>query len=153
MKIILYKSEYRDQLSNLLTAFSTEVYGYGKSNVDLFVRCHHSIYLAEDNGNIVGFSSYNISDYYGLREPAMANDYLYVDPKSRSGKVMYLFAMQTGRIIDDTNLSLEHYIASDSSKRFVGRLKGKKIYCTYIYAANEVRREFNRLRTKLKIKD
>ena len=153
MKIVLYNDSYNDSLCELLRLFSEEVFGSGTYDIDKFVNSHWAIYLALDNDIVVGFSSFNINDYYGLRKPTLGNDHIYVLPEYRDSKAMYLFSIQAGKICIDNNLPLEHYYSSDSSLKLSRKLKGKKIYETYIYDVGDVSNTFNKLINKVRIKD
>jgi hypothetical protein len=153
MKIVLYSDIYKDSLSELLRLFSKEVFGNCAYDIDRFVDGHWAIYLAIQNDRVVGFSSFIVNDYYGLRSPTLGNDYIYVLPEHRTSKAMYLFSIQAGKICIDNNLPLEHYYSSESSLRLSRKLKGKKIYETYIYDVGDVSNTFNKLINKVRIKD
>lgn len=153
MKLILYDKKYKNDLEELLIDFSIEVYGDGTVDIDSFVDNHFAIYLAIDNEVVVGFTSYFVNEYFGLREPTIANSYLYISPEYRNTKLMYLFAMQSANVCIENEYPLEHYYASDGSLKLSRKLKGKKMYETYIYDLEEVSREYNRLKKIVKIKD
>ena len=152
-RVVLYEDKYRDQLEELLMEFSVEVFSSGSCDVDLFIESHWAVYLAVRGDKIVGFSSFVYNSYYGLREPTIGNSYIYVVPICRTGRAMYLFSLQAGKICLEHNLSLEHYYSSDSSEKLSRKLDGKKLYETYIYEVNEVERAFSSLNKKIKIKD
>lgn len=154
MKLKLYSDNDWEALLGLLSKFREEVYGSDTEiNLDDFEDYHYAIYLVlSDENDIVGFSSFVINSYYGLRESTVGNDYMYILPEYRRSKAMHLISIQSGRICSDLGLPLEHYIASESSDRLSKRLAGKKIYCTYIYELSEVKRELERLEKKVRIK-
>jgi hypothetical protein len=152
MKIILYQNKYRGQLEDLLRRFSSEVFNSDLYDVDKFVDNHWCIYLSVDGETVTGFSSFIKHDYYGLMPEVLGNTYIYVVPECRTSKAMYLFSIQAGKISVDNKLPLEHYYSSESSKRLSRKLKGKKIYETYIYEFQEVERIFSKLTSKVRIK-
>lgn len=152
MKIVLYNDEYKDDLEKLLLEFSKEVFGDGTCDVDSFVKYHWAIYLAiGSNGKVIGFSSFTINTYYGLRKPTVANDYLYVREVHRGGKATYLLSIQSGKVSIENNLPLENYYSSESSFRISSKLKGKKMYDAYIYEVGDVEDTLNKLKDKVKV--
>lgn len=153
MKIVLYENKHRKELEELLKLFSKEVFNSGVADVDVFVDGHWAIYLAIHQDEVVGFSSFVINSYFGLREPTLGNSYIYVLPKYRRSKAMYLFSLQAGRISVKQNLPLEHYYSSEDSIKLSSKLKGEELYTTYLYSVEEVSRVFDKLNSKIKIKD
>ena len=152
MKIVLYNDSYRNQLEDLLIEFSESMYS-GKCDVDVFVGYHWAVYLAVKDDTVVGFSAFSIGNYLGFLDDIVTNTYIYVKPEYRTSKAMYLFSIQAGRVSEDLDLPLEHCYASDESKRLSRKLKGRKMYEAYIYDRDEVKREYNRLKSKLNIKE
>lgn len=155
MQIKLYEPKYRSDLERLLNNFGEEVWdSLPRADVDLFVSSHWAVYLAVTPiGSVVGFSAYILNHYYGLREPTVGNTYIYVDSLHRTSRAMYMFSLQSGRICVENNLALEHYYGSEESTRLSSKLKGDKIYETYIYEVDEVSRVFNKLKNKVRIKE
>lgn len=150
ISIALYKGSKREELENLLNDFAEEVYGKRMSDVDSFVDNHWAIYLAMCNDKVIGFSSYNLCDYYGLREPTVSNDYLFIAKGYRKSKAMHLLTIQMGEIVRDLNIPIEHYYVEESgSVPFIGRLKGQKLYNAYEFTADEMIKEADRLRDKI----
>lgn len=137
-----------EDLYYLICLFSEEVYGKKKTDLHRFIEGHYAIYIMYDGYKAIGFSSFCYNDYYGLREPTIGNDYVYLLDEYRRGRAFYLFSLQTGAVIEDNSLNLEHYIASDDSKNFIGRIKGKQVYITYEYNRDDVLNEYNKLRVK-----
>ena len=125
---------------------SKEVYCVGSVDVDLFIHSHWAIYVVIDNNEVVGFASYLINDSYGMNAPAVLNDYLYVIPDYIGTMATQLMLMQTGRIVEELNLPLEHCYASYGSKKLSRKLEGKNLYTAYRYEVNEVLREYSRLK-------
>jgi hypothetical protein len=153
MKLVLYNDTYREQLDALLIGFSKEVFDCGTADTDSFVRNHWCIYLAiDDEDRVLGFSSFSINTYFGLRSPTLGNTYIYVDTKHRASRIMYLFSIQAGQICVEKNLPLEHYYSSESSLKLSRKLKGKKIYEAYVYEVGDVEETFNKLIKKVRIK-
>ena len=153
MKIVLYSDKYRDELDVLLKEFSEKLYS-GKYCLDSFVNQHWAVYLAlNSDGKVIGFSAFMIVNYLGFMDDIMANTYIYVKPEYRTSKAMYLFSIQAGKICVENDLPLEHYYASDDSKKLSRKLKGRKMFETYVYPVDEVNREYNRLKKFVKIKE
>ncbi len=153
---LLNKDNLEDfyNLEELLELFQTEVYKSDtKILTEAFINSHYAIYMVEKDGISIGFSSFMVNNYYGLRESTVGNDYIFIKEGFRRTRAMHLISIQAGKVCVESNLPLEHYIASDSSKRLSRKLEGEKIYTTYIYSIEEVKREYDRLRTKIKIKD
>jgi len=144
------------ELKYLLSKFQEEVYGC-TTTIDAlrFIEGHYAIYfVVNELGFIVGFSSFVYNDYYSLREATIGNDYIFIEKEYRRSKAMHLISIQAGKLCLDTGCPLEHYIVKDSgSEKFVGRLNGKKLYTTYEFDLAEVKRETDRLLTKVKIKE
>lgn len=153
MKLVLYTHDYCEQLDSLLKQFSAEVWGEGTADVDSFVSGHWCIYLAlNSDGNVIGFSSYILNTYFGLRPMTLGNTYIYVEPEHRTSKTMYLFSLQSGKIAMDNRLNLEHYYGSDSSLKLSSKIKGAKVYETWMYDIGEVEKTFNRLQKTIRIR-
>lgn len=156
VKLVLLDKGFPEEciaLEEMLYLFQKEVYGSStKVDLEMFVKHHLAIYLIMYEDQVVGFSSFVYNPYYGLREPTIGNDYIYILPEFRRSNAMHMISIQAGQICVDHNLSLEHYIASDESELLSKRLSGDKIFTTYIYSIDEVTREYNRLKTKVKIK-
>ena len=146
------------ELLSLLRAFRTEVYDSDTEvDVDTFIDSHYAIYLIVEDSvmdNCVGFTSFIYNSYFGLREPTVGNSFMYIIPEFRRSNAMHLISLQSGAIVKELNIPLEHCIVDGSgSEKFVGRLKGKKLYTVYTYDVDIVIKEFERLKTKIKIKD
>jgi hypothetical protein len=153
MKIVLYSDKYRSELELLLKQFSQEVFNTGTADVDSFVGCHWAIYLAIKDDKAIGFSSFVINTYFGLRSHTLGNTYIYVDNEYRTSKAMYLFSIQAGKICIDNGFPLEHYYSSKSSSKLSRKLDGKKIYEAYIYEVGDVEKTFNKLINKVRIEE
>lgn len=142
IEVVLYDDNYKEQLEKLLVDFSHEVYGYGTANLDQFLNNHWAIYLAMKGDEVIGFSSFNINHYFGLRPPTVGNSYLYVTPAYRKGKATYLLTKQAGYVSIELNLPLETYYASDASKKIGDRLLGTEgsfMYETHFYDVDKVK--------------
>jgi len=153
--LALYNDTHFPHLENLLKKFQEEVYKTDTNiDTDSFVEGHHGyIYMVlNEDGTPVGFSSFTYNPYYGLREATLGNDYIYIEKEYRRSKAMHLISIQAGILCQDNNVPLEHYVASDDSERFNGRLSGRKLYSVYEYDLKEVSRETERLKTKVRIK-
>ena len=153
MNIVLYSEVYKDQLEKLLKEVSLELFKSVKYDIDSFVRNHWSIYLVIQDEQALGFTSFIYNTYYGFREPSVGQTYLYVTPKYRRTKVPYLLSIQAGKVSIDSNLPLEHYYATEASSRIGKRLKGTQLYTTYIYEVDEVKKVYDKLITKIPIKE
>lgn len=155
VSLCLYDDRYLDDLKRLLEEFQKEVYGISTEfNIIEFVNGHHGfIYLVMSaEGTPVGFTSFVYNSYYGLREATLGNDYIYIMKAYRRTRAMHLISIQAGVLCQNNNIPLEHYYASDESSRFMGRMKGERIFSTYIFPIEEVSKETERLQTKVRIK-
>ena len=159
MKLILLNKDNPTHIAYLKSAllgFQEEVFA-SSTEIDYnsFVNHHYAIYLIVSNNNeLVGFSSFIINTYYGMRQSTVGNTYLFIEKEHRRSKAMHLISIQAGEICKELGFPLEHYIADGGgSEKFVGRLNGKKVYTTYEFGLNEVERETNRLKTKIKLKE
>ena len=156
MLIRLYEPKYRSDLEFLLKEFAKDIWDNdGKEvDVDCFISSHWCIYIAlTTNDEVIGFSSYNLNHYYGMREATVSNTFIYVTKEHRQSKAMYLFSLQSGRICVSNNLGLEHHYGSNESKKLSSKLNGVKLYETFVYSVDEVSRVFNRLKNKVRIKE
>jgi len=159
MKLKLFDTDSIDDRHYLLTAlikFQKEVFGKNKSiELESFITGHYAIYLiVDDKGGYVGFSSFNVNRYFSLREPTVGNTYLFIEKSHRRSKAMHLISIQAGKLCEQLGYPLEHYIVDGSgSEKFVNRLDGKKVYTVYEFELDEVKRETNRLMSKVNIKE
>lgn len=154
VELVLFEPLHTSWLERLLENFGVEVFNSrNKIDVDRFINNHHGyIYLAVNEYGIpVGFSSFTYNDWYGLREPTLSNDFIYIEPAYRRSKAMHLFSIQAGYLCESMNLPLEHHTASAESEMLTSRLKGKKLYTTYLYPIDSVIEEYSRLKTKIRI--
>jgi len=153
MKLKLYEGKDKLELHDMLIEFSLEVFKSGTVDIDNFVSRHTHIYLAIISGEVVGFTSFLINDYFGLREPTVGNTYLYVKPDYRRSKALHLMSIQAGLVARDLSMPLEHYVASKASKLLTRRLKGKEIYTSFEYSVEECMRVINGLKDKVRIEE
>jgi hypothetical protein len=153
MKLELYQSKYLPDLSDLLVELSDELFGYGSVDLEKFIVSHSHIYLAIIRGEVVGFTSFLINDYFGLRPSTIGNTYLYVKPQHRRSKALHLMSIQAGLVARDLDMPLEHYVASKESKLLTKRLNGKEVYTTYEYSVDECMRVIDGLKKKVRIKE
>lgn len=151
MKLKLYESRDLNDLHNMLIAFSEEVFECGTVDINDFIDSHSHIYLAIIRGEVVGFTSFYTNTYFGLRPTTVGNTYVYVKPEHRRSKALHLMSIQSGLVARDLNMPLEHYVASDASRRLTSRLKGKELYTTFIYELDEVNRVVDGLTRKVKV--
>lgn len=153
IKIVLYADQYKEQLENILVKFSHELFDAGTVNIGQFLDYHWCVYLAVKGSKVIGLSSYTFNTYFGLRPPTVGNDYLYVLPEYRGSRAMYMLAVQSGVVSVENNLPLEHYYASEETRRVSRKMTGVKAYETYIYDVKEVRRVYTKLISKVKFKE
>jgi len=156
VKLALFDERYYSQLLELLKKFQKEVYGAStKIDIDGFIIGHHGyIYLIlNEESRAIGFSSFVYNSYNGLREATLGNDYIYIDKEYRRTRAMHLISIQAGTLCQNNNIPLEHYVASDASAKFNGRMSGKKLFSTFVYEVKEVSREMDRLKSKIRIKE
>lgn len=149
-KIIQYDDKYRIHLAGLLQQMSKELYGTGMVDIDSFVRHHWVIYLLMVNDKPVGFSSWIMNPYFGLRTPTVGNTYLYVEPEYRNSRSSYILtASLFCKVSAETNLPIEVYIASEHSNKVIhNRLDGKFLYDVYEYSPEQVKVAFDNLKYK-----
>lgn len=145
MTLVEYSEEYRDDLQELLLNVSKELFGQNQADVDKFVEHHWAIYLVKDEGKVIGFTSFIINTYFGLRPYTLGNDYLYVLPTHRNSKAMYLLSIQSGFVCKEANLPLEHYYSSEQSENISKKLTGVKMYTAYLYEIKEIERVYDKL--------
>ena len=145
-KITLYEEKYKEDLADLLKDMSKELYGEGMVNLEAFIERHWAIYLAVVDGKAVGLSSYVFNDYCGLRLPTMGNSYLYLDPKFRNSRVAYFLGAQFAKVSESTNLPIETYYASDTSRLLGKRMEGRFLYDVYEYHPDAVKVGFDHLK-------
>jgi len=149
VKIVLYSEDYANQLEMLLEKFSKEVFGKESCDLELFVNNHWAIYLAIKGNVVVGFSSFNIQDYYGFTDSVVGNDYIYISKEYRTSKAMFLFSIQAGKVSKELNMPLEHYYSSNMSRLASKRLKGILVYETYQYSVEEVAKVTEQLKRRI----
>lgn len=145
MTLVKYTEEYKDDLQELLLNVSKELFGQNQADVDEFVEHHWAIYLVKDEDKVVGFTSFVINTYFGLRRHTLGNDYIYVLPSHRNSKAMYLLSIQSGFVCKEANLPLEHYYSSEQSENMSKKLTGVKMYTAYLYEIKEIERVYDKL--------
>lgn len=143
-EIKLYEDKYKDDLADMLKNMSEELFGLGTVNLEAFIERHWAIYLAVVDGKAVGLSSYVFNDYFGLRLPTMGNSYLYLEPEWRNTRVSYFLGAQFGKVSEKTNLPIETYYASDTSRLLGKRMEGKFLYDVYEYSPEAVKAPYAR---------
>lgn len=156
VKLALYEPDHEPYLWRFLSRFQEEVYDSTTHfSIKDFVEGHHGyIYMVLNEDDIpVGFTSFCYNSYYGLRQATLGNDFMYIEPEYRRTKAMHLISIQAGVLCQNNNIPLEHYYASDDSSKFIGRMKGDRIFSTYIFPMEEISRETERLKTKVRIKE
>ena len=153
MKLKLYETKDKLDLYNMLIEFSIEVFKSGTVDLDKFVSRHTHIYLAIISGEVVGFASFLINDYFGLREETVGYTFAYVKPEHRRSKALHLMSIQAGLVARDLNMPLEICVASKASELLTRRLKGEKIYTAFIYPIEECMRFIDGLKEKVRIEE
>lgn len=155
VSLVFYEDKYSAALWRFLNKFQEEVYNSTTHfSVGDFVKRHEGlIYMVLGEAGVpVGFTSFCYNDYYGLREATLGNDFIYLEPAYRKSRAMHLICIQAGTLCQNNNIPLENYYASDDSEKFIGRMKGERIFSTYIFPVDEVSKETERLKTKIRIK-
>ena len=146
IEIVQYSDVYKNQLQDILYEVSTELFNSRTVDLDAFINGHWVIYLATIEGKIVGVTSYVYNTYYGLRLETIGLDYLYVKPEYRNTRVTYKLIQQAGWLSIYHQLPLEHYYASEAAKRIGNKMKGKKLYDTYVYEVSEVEKRYSKFK-------
>ena len=154
----LYEDKYRNDLLVLLAAFAKEVYNTDEPviNVDEFILCHNAgVYMVVNDDDVgVGFSSFSVNSYFGMKDTVLSNNYMFIDKDYRRTKAMHLISLQSGIICLENGIGLEHfYTVGSGSVPFIGRLGGKHLFDAYEYSLEAVTEEVNRLKSKVNIKD
>ena len=152
-ELVLYSDEYRQDLHYLLLEASKELFGYRTVDLQSFLDYHWAIYLAVVNGKVIGFTSFVLNPYFGLRPMTLGNDYIYILPEYRLSKAMYMLSIQAGKVCVEADLPMEHYYCSEESKKISRKLNGTKLYEAYVYDVSEINRVYKNLTKKIKIKD
>lgn len=150
--IVQYTEDYKEGLQSLLCEMSQALFGTGTANIDEFIQGHWCVYLAIIEKKVVGFAGFIHNTYFGFREPTVGLTYLYVTPEHRNSKANYLLNIQSGVLSMGNSLPLEHYYASEHSVRMSRKVKGRKLYETWLYEVDEVTTAFNRLISKVNIR-
>jgi len=141
----LYDSKHEAALQEMLEGLSEDLYGTPMADVKVFIANHWFIYLAMQDGEPIGFSSYVYNDFCSLRTASLGNTFLYVKEPYRKGRAAYLLTKQTGYVCIDVGLPLELYIASEESAlitKAVG-IEGKKIYTAFEYPLPEIQERYS----------
>lgn len=154
----LYEDKYKNGLLGLLVAFAKEVYNTDEPvvDVDFFVLCHNAgVYMVVNEvDECVGFSSFSVNDYYGMKDRVLSNNYLFIRKDYRRSKAMHLISLQAGVICLENNIALEHFYTQGSgSVKFIGRLGGKHTYSAYEYGLDSIMKEVESLKQIINIKD
>lgn len=140
----------------MLKEFSVEVFKEkAEKNIEVvqFIKAHNAgVYMVFSGDKAIGFTSFMVNRYFGLRQAVVANSYMYLRPKYRKTRAMHLIAIQSGKVAEALGLPLEHYYAADSeSQHFIGRMKGELIYNAYEYPLEVVSKEIEKLQEKVKV--
>jgi len=139
MRIREYRKEDKLDLHKMLFAFSIEV-GHRNSiclndvDIELFIEIHiDTLYLlVDDNDCPIGFFSYAILEYYGLYEPSLSIDYIFIYKGYRSGSATMILYNALGILADNYKLPIEVYYAETGfSKYSKSKMKSDKMYDTY----------------------
>lgn len=156
VRLAFFEEKYRYELQKLLKLFQKDVYKETREfDLQNFIDKHYGLIyvILNDESECIGFTSFVYNGYFGLRGATLGNDFIYIMKDYRLTKAMHLISIQAGVLCQDYNVPLEHYYASDDSCRFIGRMKGNRMYSTYIFPIEEVSKETERLKTKVRIKE
>lgn len=138
---------------NLLVDFQDEVFK-ADTKIDLeALLAYNDIYVVVDKKEVIAFASFMHNDYFGFRKPTVFCNFFHIRTDKRTSRAGFLLYMQIGKICEHRQLPLECCYATTGSFNLGQRVKGKKVYDTYIYELDDVLEEFSRTKTKVKIKD
>ena len=152
MYVSLYSPEHYYEFAGLLKDFQKEVFG-ASTEIDVDrITASSWVYLVHDDRDTIGFAVFSHKDYCGLREPVVAVDFLHVDKDYRRSKALHMLTLQIGAVCEDLGLPMECAFATEGSLKFGQRIKGKKVYETFIYEPDIISKEFSRLKKIVKIK-
>lgn len=151
-------SVHRMELLKMLNEFSAEVYGVKPHyiNIKHFENAHETgIYILEnEDGEIVGFTSFIYNCYYGMREATIGNDFVYVRPEFRRTRAMHIASIQAGEVAKHFGRPMEHYfVAGSGSEKFKSRMEGNLIYNAVEYSLDTVVEELDYLKSKINTKE
>jgi len=147
-----FNEEDVNVLTEMLEEFATETFGTEEPAVDIdqFMDGHSYIYLIIRDSEVIGFTSFAVMNYYGMRDMVLSNDYLYVRKGHRRSKAMHIAHIQAGKIIDVLKCDLSAPLANGTLEQGLNRrIKSKLIYSTYEYKYEDVATEYDRLQKKI----
>jgi len=154
MKLKLYETSDSNNLAYLLIEMKSELYD-SLENIDLdrFVKTHDYIYLLVVNDEIVGFSSYVISDNCGMSDKKLINSFLFIDKRYRKTKALMLLIRQTGEIIDKLGINVQFPTINKELVAICDKFGAKNVYNVAEYSFSDYRIAKKRLNKILYRKD
>lgn len=148
IKLVEYSILFEDDLTEMLEDFAEEVFDEPGRVVDIdaFVNSHNYIYLIIRDKQVIGFISYYLMDYYGMRDMVLNQDYLYIKENHRRSKAIHLANVQTGLLVKTLKCDLSLPLANGNLEKGLGRrIKSQMMYSTYEYKQEDILSEYDRL--------
>lgn len=147
IKLVDYDKEHYERLGYLLQEFRLESEGcYGEIELEHFIDAHNYIYMIEDeNGVIIGFVAYVVTNNFGLTDDMLLVDYVYIVGKKRKSRAFYEMIMKTGELALKHNCSFSFFTESPELKAMTERFNSKLSYSMYTCAAADCKSAYEEL--------
>lgn len=150
VELVKFENKYHDDLQEMLKEFTLEVFDNDLlfPDVTRFVGGHSAVFIILVQNKAVGFISYQVDDYFGLKEPTLAVNYVYLKEGYRKGRTTFALALHQLEVAVINELPLVHHYASDDSRAFFNRLDGKLLYNTYEFGLETIKSQHDLLLNK-----
>ena len=146
MKLRLLKTDDSLVLAYLMQMMRDEIFGSKETiDVDSFITSHDYIYLLVIKEKVVGFSSYAITNNFGISEKKLINSFLFIEKEYRKTKALTLFIMQTGKIIETLGINVQFPTNSNELVGIFGKLNTKIVYNVGEYSVSDYHIEKKKL--------
>ena len=154
MKLKSYQSSDYLELASLLIDMKNEVFNsFSGIDLDRFVKTHDYIYLLVVKDEIVGFSSYVISDNCGMSDKKLINSFLFIEKPFRKTKALILFIAQAGSIIDKLCINVQFPTLNKELIAICEKFNAKNVYNVAEYSFSDYQIAKKRLNKILYRKD
>ena len=149
MKLKLYQSSDYLNLAYLLIEMKSEIFNSVEDiDLDRFVSVHDYIYLLVVKDEIVGFSSYVVSDNCGMSDKKLINSFLFIEEKHRKTKALMLFIAQTGAIIKELRINVQFPTINKDLAGICDKFGAKNVYNVAEYSFSDLdlaEKRFNKI--------
>lgn len=151
MKLVAYTFQNKYQLSLLLKDYVEETegncIGSPSTAIDIMLENDRHIYLLYKDTEAIGFIVMYVNDQYGLVEPTIVNEYMYLKPNHRTSVASKYMLLQTLDYCSKLKLDLIGYTYNDSSNiHNVKKLNGKEIGTIFKLSLDTINNKLNKLR-------